>query len=169
LEIEHQEATDDETSWEGEAMRRRLVRVLFVVALGTALATAVGVSAAVAQEPPTATARLTGTATLVAKGAAVDVDVAYSCSPDTTGGNVQLGLTQRVSGGLVASGFGFTNILVCDGAEHTTTMRVTARSPEGGGPGRAFKKGDAVAEGAFSACNEFGCRDQALSATVRVR
>ena len=145
-------------------MRRRLVRVLFVVALGTALATAALTPTAVAQEPPTVTARLTGTATLVAKGAAVDVEVAYSCSPDSTSPSAQLRLTQRVSGGRVATGFAFSSSnLVCDGAEHTTTVRVTADG------GRAFKKGDAVAQGAFTACNEFGCRDQTLSGTVRVR
>lgn len=59
-------------------MLRRLVRILVVVALGAVLATAALTPAAVAQEPPTMTASLTGTATLVAKGAAVNVDVTYS-------------------------------------------------------------------------------------------
>jgi hypothetical protein len=151
-------------TWEGAAMRRRLVRVLFVVALGTALATAALAPTAVAQEPPTMTARLTGPATLVAKGAAVDVEVAYSCSPDTTSSSVFVQLTQRVSGGRLATGSGFTSNLVCDGTEHTTTVRVIADGD------LAFRKGEAVGRGSRVACNEFGCIEALLStATVRVR
>jgi hypothetical protein len=120
METEHQEGTDDETYLGGDAMRRRLVRILFVVALGTALATAALTPPAIAQEPPTITASLTGAATLIARGAAVDVEVAYSCSPDTTSASISAELTQRVSGGRVATGSGFTTNLVCDGTEHTT-------------------------------------------------
>jgi hypothetical protein len=160
----NQEGTNDETHLEGVAMLRRLVHVLLVVALGTALATAALTAPAVAQEPPTITARLTGNATLVAKGAAVDVEVAYSCSPDTTSATIGVELTQRVSSGQLATGFGFTSDLVCDGAEHTTTVRVVAEG------GNAFKKGSAVAEVDLVACNEFTCVFSGLSpGTVRIR
>jgi hypothetical protein len=150
-------------------MLRRLIHILLVVALGTALATAALTTPAVAQEPPTITASLTGAATLVAKGAAVDVEVAYSCSPDATSASIAVQLTQRVSSGQLATGSGFastsTGGLVCDGAEHTTTVRVVAEG------GLAFKKGAAVAEVVeLVACNEFGCVFSGLSpGTVRIR
>lgn len=143
-------------------MLRRFVRILFVVALGTALATAALAPPAVAQEP-TVTASLTGAATLVAKGAAVDVEVAYSCSPDATSASIDVSLTQRVSGGRLANGFGFTSA-PCDGAEHTTTVRVIADGD------LAFKKGDAVGRGGVVACNEFACFFGRIDpATVRIR
>jgi hypothetical protein len=145
-------------------MLRRLVRILLVVALGTALATTALTAPAVAQEPPTITARLTGNATLVAKGAAVDVEVAYSCSPDTTSATISVELTQRVSSGQLATGLGFTSDLVCDGAEHITTVRVVAEGSN------AFKKGEAVADVDLVACNEFTCVFSGLSpGTVRIR
>ena len=53
---------------EGAAMLRRFVRILLVVALGTALASAALAPPAVAQEPSSITASLTGPATLIAKG-----------------------------------------------------------------------------------------------------
>jgi hypothetical protein len=143
-------------------MLRRVVRILLVVALGTALATAAMAPPAVAQEPPTLTASLTG-ATLVAKGAAVDVAVTYSCSSDTTSATIGVELTQRVGGNRLATGSGSTSGLVCDGAEHTTTIRVVADG------GIAFKKGDAVAEGTTIACNPFTCLFLPFSGTVRIR
>jgi hypothetical protein len=149
---------------EGVVMLRRLVHVVLVVALGTALATAALTAPAVAQEPPTFTASLTGAATLVAKGAAVDVEVAYSCSPGTTLTGISIELTQRVGGGRLATGSGSTSGLVCDGAEHTTTVRVIAEGST------AFKKGSAVGQGNTEACNEFGCVfGRVSSATVQVR
>ena len=145
-------------------MHSRLVRILLVVVLGTALATAAVAPAAVAQEPPTLTVSLTGTATLVAKGAAVDVEVVYSCPPDTMSTSIRVDLTQRVSSGRLARGGGVISDLVCDGAEHTATVRVIAEGDT------AFKKGDAVAEVAFVVCNPFGCLFGDLPpGTVRIR
>jgi hypothetical protein len=119
----------------------------------------------VAQEP-SITASLTGAATLVAKGAAVDVEVAYNCSPDTTSPFITVQLTQRVSGGHLATGSGGASGsgLVCDGAVHTATVRVFASGE------RAFKKGDAVGVGTVIGCSEAGCFETGFpSATVRVR
>ena len=119
---------------------------------------------AVAQEP-SITASLTGTATLVAKGAAVDVAVAYSCSPDTTNPFITVQLTQRVSGGHLATGSGAASGsgLVCDGAVHITMVRVFASGE------RAFKKGDAVGVGTVIGCSDAGCFETGFpSATVRV-
>jgi hypothetical protein len=146
-----------------EFMFRHLARVVVVVALGSALAAA-PTAVAVAQEPPTVTASLAGAATLVAKGAAVDVEVLYSCSPDTTFANARVGLTQRVSDGRLTSGYGETDDLVCDGTEQVATVRVI------GNTGLAFKEGDAVAQGAVTACNaEFICSTVGFSGTVRIR
>jgi hypothetical protein len=148
---------------EGAAMLRRFVRILFVVAVGTALASAALIPPAVAQEP-SITASLTGAATLVAKGAAVDVEVAYSCSPDTTSPFITVQLTQRVSGGHLATGSGAASSgLVCDGAVHTTTVRVFASGE------RAFKKGDAVGVGTVIGCTDAGCVETGFpTATIRV-
>ena len=147
----------------GAAMPKRFVRILVVLALGTALASTALAPSAVAQEP-SITANLTGAATLVAKGAAVDVEVAYTCAPDTTSASIFVQLTQRVSGGRLATGSGFTGDLVCDGALHTTTVRVTASG------GTAFKKGEAVGGGTVLGCDEAGCFEAGFpSATVRVR
>jgi hypothetical protein len=68
-------------------MLRRFVRILLVVTLGAALASAALTPAAVAQEP-SITASFTGAATLVAKGAAVDVELVYSCAPGTTDASI---------------------------------------------------------------------------------
>lgn len=144
-------------------MRRRLVRILFVVALGTAFATAALPASAVAQEPPI-TATVTGAATLVARGAAVDVEVLYNCSPDTTSAFVGVGLTERVGGGHLATGFGGTEEFVCDGAAHTTKVSVI------GDGDTAFKKGDAVAEVHIEACSPSTCFfGGPPPATVRIR
>jgi hypothetical protein len=72
--------------------------------------------------------------------------------------------TQRVSATRLATGSGSATGLICDGAEHTTTVRVIA---SGGTP---FKKGEAVASGTVIACGEAGCFETGLgTATVRVR
>jgi hypothetical protein len=143
------------THLEGGTMLRRLVRILFVVALGTALGITLAVPA-VAQEPPI-TATVTGAATLVAKGAAVDVGVAYSCSPGLDGAMV-VDLTQRVGGQRLATGFGVLRDFVCDRAEHTAAVRVIAKSV-------AFKKGDAVGDGFFEGCT-FTCISVGLPRTT---
>jgi hypothetical protein len=76
------------------------------------------------------------------------------------GGRISL---EPSRGGLARAAGGSTSGLVCDGAEHTTTVRVVAEG------GIAFKKGDAVAEGTTIACNPFGCLFRPFPATVRIR
>ena len=142
-------------------MFRYLIRIPVVVALATLLATVSLTAPAVAQETPIITASLTGNATLVAKGAAVDVEVLYSCSSDVTSASIQVRLTQRVGGGRLTEGSGSTSGLVCDGAEHIAVVRVIGES-------LAFKKGDAVAQGSMTACNPF-CSFLAFSSTVGIR
>jgi hypothetical protein len=116
----------------------------------------------VSEGPPTLTVRLTGSGTLAAKGAAVDVGVAYSCSPGLDGGML-VTLTQRVGGKLLATGRGILRDFVCDNAEHTGTVRVIAENA-------AFKKGDAVGEGTFEGCSPGGCIFVRMpTATVRIK
>ena len=148
-------------------MFRHFARILLIGALGTALATA-ATPVAVAQEPPVLTASLTGNATLVAKGAAVDVDFLYSCSsesPESISAAINIfTLTQRVGGGRLATGAGSsTESLVCDGAEHLTVVRVIPNS------GIAFKKGEAVVQGSANICDASSCAEDPFSGTVRIR
>ena len=151
-------------------MFRHFARILLIGALGTAL-TIVATPVAVAQEPPVITASLTGNATLIAKGAAVDVEVLYSCSsesPESIGfASVNVfSLTQSVRGGRLATGSGGSGgivSLVCDGAEHLAVDRVTADGDN------AFKKGDAVARGVATVCDEVSCTSAPFSGTVRIR
>ena len=60
-------------------LRRLVVRIIFLGSLSLAL---VAVSGLPAAAQPTVTVELGQTATLVARGAAVQVPVIYSCSPD---------------------------------------------------------------------------------------
>jgi hypothetical protein len=113
------------------------------------------------QAPPTMTASLTGTATLLAKGAAVNVETVYTCSSGASA-NIFIDLTQRVRKQF-ATGSGFTGGLTCDDAEHTATVTVLAKDI-------AFKKGDALGEGSFDACTEATCMfGRVPRAVVRIR
>lgn len=139
-------------------MPRRFPRILAVL-IGTALASTVLISSA--EAAPTASASMTG-ATLVAKGAAVDVSFLYSCSPggDFDGFNVTV--TQRVSGGRVTTASG-NGPVACDGVQHTGVVQVLAQS------GLAFKKGTALANWQLTACDDVSCIGVTGSETVRIR
>jgi hypothetical protein len=150
-------------------MMRHRTRSLLIGALGTALVTVALTPVAVAQESPVITASLTGHATLVAKGAAVDVEVLYSCSSEVPESisvatiNV-FDVTQRVRGGHLATGSGSgSDSLVCDGAEHVAVDRVIADGD------LAFKKGEAVARGSATICDTSACTFSSFSGTVRIR
>jgi hypothetical protein len=107
------------------------------------------------------TASLTGTGTLIARGAAVDVEIAYRCFPAVSGAIV-VTLTQRVFGKLLATGFGLNRDFVCDAAEHTAMATVIAETAP-------FKKGDAVAEASIEVCSPGGCIFGRLpTTTVRI-
>jgi len=77
-------------------------------------------------------------ATLVARGAAVQVPIEVTCPAGTTA-FVSVRVTQR-AGSRIASGFGNTSF-VCTGGSQIVDVTVTAQ-----GSGQAFKKGSAVAE-----------------------
>jgi hypothetical protein len=141
--------------------RRLIVRIVVLVALAAALACAPVVSA-VAQ-PTSATAELGQTATLVAKGAAIEVPVIYSCSPDTAFGSIGIFVTERVPGNRTASGLGNTFNVTCDGAQHTALVTVTS------GNGIAFHRGTGVVQGNFQACDVNGlCLVVLMSGTINI-
>jgi hypothetical protein len=141
--------------------RRLIVRIIVLVALACGLVSAQALSAVA--PPPPATAELGQTATLVAKGAAIEVPVTYSCSSDAAFGAIELFVTERVGGNRIASGSGSTFNVICDGAQHTALITVTS------GSGMAFHHGTAVVQGSFQACDQNGlCLTVLLSGTVRV-
>jgi hypothetical protein len=118
-------------------------RILIAIFIGGVLASAVTVLPAVGQDSPPHPVVDIGTGRLVAKGAAVNVPVTYTCGPgDLVFGFLEVQVSQRTQAGRLAQGFGFTNDIVCDGAPHTVIVRVTAESFFGG---VAFKSGVALA------------------------
>ena len=146
-------------------MPRRISRILAVL-IGTVLAL-VALALTANAVPTAASASLTGKATLVAKGAAVDVKFVYSCSPDSVFHDSGAELTQAVRGGHLATGDG-ANVseLVCDGVQHAAADRVIA-SVSGG---FAFKKGPAVVHWSFGACDvNFDCINIADTSVVQIR
>ena len=118
-------------------------RTLIAIIVGGVLASAVAVLPAVGQDSPPHPVVDIGTGRLVARGAAVDVPVTYTCGPgDLVFGFLEVQLTQRTQQGRLAQGFGFTRDIICDGTPHTVIVRVTAESFFGG---VAFKSGVALA------------------------
>jgi hypothetical protein len=104
-------------------------------------------------------------ATLVAKGAGVNVSVTASCSGQLVdSAQVSVGLTESVKGD-IASGFGAASI-DCTGASQTLTVEVVAELP-----GKAFKKGSAIATGSIDACtvNGSSCAYQTVTPTIKIK
>jgi len=113
-------------------------------ALATAAAAAIlPVSAAVAfvSPPLVLLAEPQSPAHLVAGGAALDVTVEYTCA--ATAMDISVQASEKV-GKRLASGYGYVSVS-CDGATHTTVVRLTAN-------GTAFVKGTAAVQ-----LNMFGC------------
>ena len=98
-------------------------------------------------------------ATLVAKGAAVDVPVQVTCNASFADLRVQV--TERV-GKDTASGFGYTQV-ACTGAHQTLLVRVTAFE------GKAFTKGTALATADIFGCGNVTCGEETGSATITIR
>ena len=84
-------------------------------------------------------------ASLVARGAAVDVPLEVTCNAPRADVNVTV--TQK-SGSGVAQGFGFTSV-GCTGSGQRITVRVRA-----GSFGKTFKTGTAVADAEISGCSQ---------------
>ncbi len=100
-------------------------------------------------------------ATLVARGAAVDVPLEITCNATGTV-SVYVTVTQRVGGG-VASGTGFTEV-ACSGAGQRVIVRVAA-SPSG----RSFKQGTAVIEAEVYGCRPTVCGFETDTETVTLQ
>jgi hypothetical protein len=132
-------------------VRRLVVRIILVGTISLTLATVVPILPAFAQ--PTGTVQVGQPGTVVAKGAAVEVPVDYSCSPDATFASLSVAITERVGSNETATGFGSSTELTCDGSEHTALILAT---PTNGESGNAFRKGEAVAQGHLFGCDQFG-------------
>lgn len=87
--------------------------------------------------------RVQSPATLVARGAAVDVRIEAICAGANTA-QIGVSLTQR-AGGEIASGFGSTEI-GCTGGRQTMVLTVLADA------GKAFKQGPAAATAFINGC-----------------
>jgi hypothetical protein len=119
-------------------------RTLIAIIVGGVLAATVSVLPAVGQFSPPHPVVDIGTGRLVAKGAAVNVPVTYTCGPgEINFGYIYVELSQRTQQGRLAQGFGFTRDIVCDGTPHTVIVRVT---PDAFFGGVAFKSGVALAD-----------------------
>jgi hypothetical protein len=99
-------------------------------------------------------------ATLVARGAAVDVTATVVC-PVGTFDFLALSLTQR-SGSGVASGGGSVTV-GCTGEPQTVTLRASAQA--GGQP---FRNGVALATGELYACDGEDCTFVRIDETIRI-
>ena len=138
-----------------------------VAVIGAALAGAVAVALATASP---ALAFLSGglhleaaaqsPATLLARGAALDVPVSVDCNA-TQNTFVNVGVTERV-GSQTATGSGSVQA-ACNGGHQRLLIRVTAAS------GKAFAKGTAVANANIFGCNNTTCGSESSSATIQIQ
>ncbi|MFF4875741.1 hypothetical protein [Micromonospora sp. NPDC000668] len=99
-------------------------------------------------------------ATLVARGVAVDLTLTVTCQNGMSGGS-ELILRQR-SGDRVAYGSGWAPIS-CTGEPQAVTGRVFAEAG-----GFAFNKGVALANGSFELCAQENCEFLQFDETIRV-
>jgi hypothetical protein len=136
-------------------MRRRLFAIILLLALpllGVVVATP-----ASAQTTPTVDVT---SATLVARGAAVDVRATVTCE---AGSSAFLGVNVRQrSGNRIAQGGG-SKSFTCTGLPQTITVRV------GNFTDVPFRVGEALVETFLQACNGFECQSVETSETVRIR
>ena len=98
-------------------------------------------------------------ATLLARGAAIDVPVSIDCNA-TEPASVNVTVTQRV-GSQIATGFGSARV-GCTGGRQDILIQVTANA------GRAFAKHEAVATADIFGCNETLCDGESTSTTIQV-
>jgi hypothetical protein len=148
--------------------RSAWVRTLIAIVIGSALASAISVLPAVGQASPPHPVVDIGTGRLVAKGAAVNVPVTYTCGPgDLVYGYLYVELSQRTQQGHLAQGYGFTDDIVCDGTPHTVIVQVT---PDAYFGGVAFKSGVALATATLVIRLEgFGREVESVQEEIRLR
>jgi len=99
-------------------------------------------------------------ATLVAKGAAVDVPLEVTCN--ATFAEVQVTVTQK-SGSGVAQGSGFTSV-GCTGSGQQIRVRVQASNG-----GKTFKQGTAVASADLFGCRQDVCGSETDSQVIDIQ
>ena len=141
--------------------RRRWIRLALVLALtGAAIAALIGpVSTAVGffSPPLSLDVRIKSPATLVARGAAVDVPLDVVCTSRRADVFVQV---RQRAGSEIAQGDAFREI-TCEGDIQEVTVTVFADG------GKAFKKGTAVAEAQIFGCISF-CGLETDTAEVQI-
>jgi hypothetical protein len=98
--------------------------------------------------------------TLIAKGAAVSVPVAYTCSGASQYASLYVSVSQRVGGNANATGDGVLRSLTCNGEIQNVAVEVPATG------GEAFVRGDAYVRGHIGDCYNV-CGDEYDSRTVR--
>ncbi len=98
-------------------------------------------------------------ATLVSRGAAVDVPVDVDCNAQYAGLTVRL--SERV-GSQTATGVNYTSQIACTGGHQRVLVRVTASS------GKAFAKGSAVASVDIYGCNRVTCGQETSIETIQI-
>jgi hypothetical protein len=146
--------------------KARVALVGLVVAGGAVAAATLGpAGAAVGQSSPPIQAQIqvSSPATLLAKGAGVDVSVTASCSGlNVPTGSIGVRLTEAIGKNL-AIGFGQTTI-PCTGVAQTVDVRVIAQS------GHAFAKGPAATDAGISACTVdfFNCGSQSVEPSIEI-
>jgi hypothetical protein len=99
-------------------------------------------------------------ATLVAKGAAVQVPLEVTCNATGTA-FVQVTVTQKAGSG-VAQGSGFTQV-GCTGSGEQITVLVQATGA------KTFKKGTAVATAEIFGCNNVTCGSETDSEVIQIK
>lgn len=101
---------------------------------------------------------VSSTATLVARGAAVEIGIDYTCNTSSYT-YLSASVTQRV-GSEIANGGGQTQV-TCDGTPQHTVITVLASD------GKAFRRGEAVATGYINGCANY-CGSDSATATIQI-
>ena len=99
-------------------------------------------------------------ATLVSRGAAVDVTLEVTCN-SPFGADVFVSVSQR-SGSGIARGSAFESV-GCTGSGEQVVIRVPASA------GRAFKQGTAVVSAEIFGCNNVTCGSETDSEVIEIR
>jgi len=102
-------------------------------------------------------------ASLVARGAAVDVPLEVTCNASPNSAFIQVTVTQRAGSG-IAQGTAFDNV-GCTGSGQQVRVRVQATG------GKAFKQGTAVASAEIFGCtpNFFTCGSETDSEIIQIQ
>lgn len=139
---------------------RALAVTAAAIVVGTALAVLGPASPAVGffSPPLFLDVRIEPTATLVARGAAVEVRLEVTCSGAVNQPYVYVSLAQR-AGSETATGSVYTQV-PCTSQRETVLVQVMAD------PGKAFKKGTAVASAEIFACSYYVCGSENDQATI---